>query len=106
MIYETGICALGELRCRVQIRQCLDGSIQQRHVWLADADGPVNPPRYDRWIASYSRSLATATKNMRPAPHEPDEAAILIDALRKIAEGHNDPRPFAAEVLRRAGHDN
>lgn len=103
MIYETDVRALGNLRCRVQVRRCLDGSIQQRHVWLVDNDGPVDPPRYDRWIASCSRSLESATRNMTPAPHEPDEHGILVEALQRIADGHNDPRALAAAALSAAG---
>lgn len=103
MIYESPVCSLGELRCRVQVRRCLDGSVQQRHVWLVDADGPVDPPRYDPWIIGFTRGFDQLIARYSPAPHEPDEQAILADALRLIADGHNDPRAVAAEALSRAG---
>lgn len=103
MIYETDVRSLGNLRCRVQVRRCLDGSVQQRHVWLVDNDGPVDPPRYDPWIASYTRNFESASRGMTAAPHEPDEQATLIDALQRIADGHNDPRTLAAAALSAAG---
>jgi len=103
LIYESGICCLGDLRCRVQVRQCLDGTVLQRHVWLVDAGGPVDPPRYDPWIPSYTRNFAASIRNKVEAPHERDEQEELVAALREIAAGHNDPRARAIEALRRAG---
>lgn len=105
MIYETAeVCHLGELRCRVQVRRCLDGSFQQRHVWLTDHLGNgLLEPAYDPWIASFTRRPDLALRGMVPAPHEPDETDILLNALRLIAAGHNDARSLAAEALRKVG---
>lgn len=107
MIFETPLIRFDDaLHCRVQVRRCLDGSVQQRHVWYRVQGEDLDPPSYDRWIAAATRNFDSAIRGKTPAPHERDEAGELIAALREIAAGHNDPRARAAEALRRAGIDD
>lgn len=103
MIYQTDIREFSGLRCRIQARQCLDGSIQQRHIWYRDMLGDCDPPRVDAWIASCTRKPELAFRGMTPAPDVRDEQDELIAALREIEAGHNDPRRRAAEALAAAG---
>lgn len=95
MIYETAIKQIDDLRFRVQARVLPGGLCQQRHVWYG-RDGEA---RYDPWLSVPARRPDRAFINMEPAPHEPCEWQILIDALERIAAGHNDPRALAAEAL-------
>lgn len=103
MIYETAVKDHSGLRYRVQSRQALDGSIQQRHIWFRTQAGTYDPPRVDGWISVPFRKPETAFRNMGPAPHVLDEMGELVAALREIAEGHNDARGRAALALERAG---
>lgn len=99
MIYESRLIDYvdGLPPHRVQVRQCLDGSIQQRHLW--HWGGADKPPLVDRWIAASTRSLASATRHKSPAPHILDEFGEALGALRDIAAGHNDARGRAAAAL-------
>jgi hypothetical protein len=64
----------------------------QRHEWERK-DGSVIA---DEWIPAPTRRFdARAT----PADDPHDPASALVDALRRIAAGHNDPRTLAAETL-------
>lgn len=102
MIYETDIRDFSGVRCRIQKRQCLDGSIQQRHIWFRTSAGDYDPPQVDAWISSYTRNAALAFRGMTPSA-DLDEADELIAALREIAAGHNDARGRAALALEKAG---
>lgn len=101
MIFETSIKDHDGLRYRVQSRQCLDGSIQQRHVWYRTQAGEHDPPWVGDWIASCTRSPERAFRGMT-ASADRDEVGELIKALREIADGHNDARGRATEALRLA----
>ena len=99
MIYETSMIEHDGLRYQVQVRQCLDGSIQQRHVWYRTQAGEHDPPWVNRWIASCTRKLESAVRNMVAAPHVRDEVAEAMAALVEIAAGHNDARQRAMDAL-------
>lgn len=103
MIYETAIKEHSGLRYRIQSRQALDGTIQQRHIWFKTQAGLHDPPWVDPWIAAPYRKPETAFRGMTAAPHVLDEMGELVAALREIAEGHNDARGRAALALERAG---
>lgn len=103
MIYQTDLRTLGDCQCVVQVRQCLDGSIQQRHIWHMRGGEVDDPPVYDEWIASYTRRFDLAARGMTPAPDERDEFDEIVAALREIADGHNDARQRAIDALERAG---
>ncbi len=103
MIYESGIADHDGLRYRVQMRRCLDGSYQQRHIWYKTLGEDIDPPQVDPWIASLRyRSPEAAFRNMIPNPEIRDEIEELIAALQEIAAGHNDPRHRAASALEAA----
>ena len=100
MIYQTNrIIEHDGLRYVVQARQCLDGSIQQRHVWFKTQLGEHDPPLVEKWIPAGTRKLDVMTRNMVAAPHILDEMGEALNALRDIANGHNDARGRAAEAL-------
>lgn len=100
-LWETDIRDFCGIRCRIQIRLCSDGAIQQRHIWYRTSAGDYDPPKVDPWIDAGSRNLTLVTRNMRPAAAQPLTDRDLIVALRAIAEGHNDARGLAADVLAR-----
>jgi hypothetical protein len=103
VIYETRLIEHDDLRYTVQVRQCLDGSVQQRHVWQRTQAGEHDPPWVGDWIPACSRRLDLIIRNMMPAPHILDEVGQLVAALRSIADGHNNPRERAREALAAAG---
>lgn len=74
---ETGLRHNGDLSYNIQVRQCHDGSIQQRHLWHRTSLGEHNPPRVEEWIPSFTRNFEVASRGMRPAsPLSPEVDAI------------------------------
>lgn len=80
----------GSLTNRIWQRKTPWG-IWQAHEWMRP-DGTI---WREDWIPSYRG--ATWSKGSAPAP-DPDPDP-LRDALRQIADGHNDPRRLAREAL-------
>jgi hypothetical protein len=64
--FESGIIQNGELTYNIQVRRCEDGSVQQRHIWHAITGQRYDPPQVDKWLSSWTRDFALATRNMRP----------------------------------------
>lgn len=64
----------------------------QRHEWRCQDDRT----RLDTWIPAAGRSWAKAAA---PVGAPVDPAELLAEALNQIADGHNDPRTLAREVL-------
>lgn len=79
---------------RVRIWQRLTPfGMYQRHEWERD----TGEREAERWILSSGRSWL-------PDAHQtdetlPSETELLLDAVRRIAVGHNDPRTLATETL-------
>ena len=79
---------------RVRIWQRLTPlGMYQRHEWERE-DGERRP---ERWILASGRQwLPDARQTEETLPSETD---LLLDAIRRIAAGHNDPRALALETL-------
>lgn len=78
---------------RVRIWQRLTPfGMYQRHEWERD-DGT----RYaEKWIAGGRSWAVGATQSDETITSETE---LLLEAVRQIAAGHNDPRSLAAETL-------
>lgn len=78
---------------RVRIWQRLTPfGMYQRHEWERD-DGT----RYaEKWILGGRSWAAGAADTSETLPSETD---LLLEAVRQIAAGHNDPRSLAVEAL-------
>lgn len=72
--------------------------IFQRHEWRRE-DGTT---QMDRWISSPAKRISVGMS--RAAWDEPPPAESIEAALQMIADGHNDPRTLAREVLERIGY--
>lgn len=85
----------GVARVRIWQRQTPFGMFQ-RHEWERD-----NGERWaDKWIVG-GRSWAQGSSQSDECL--PSEAELLLAAVRRIAEGHNDPRTLAVETLHLIG---
>lgn len=79
---------------RVRIWQRLTPfGMYQRHEWETDAgeraaDGWIPVPG-KQWLPDAARTDETL----------PSETDLLLEAVRRIANGHNDPRSLAVETL-------
>lgn len=83
---------------RVRIWQRLTPfGMYQRHEWERNDGGRSA----DKWILAGGRAwLPDAQKTDETLPSETD---LLLDAVRRIAGGHNDARGLAAETLAAIG---
>ena len=59
------------------MRLCLDGSIQQRHLWHEINGEVYDPPYVDPWISAGTRKVELAFRDMTPAP----EGRAMISVL-------------------------
>lgn len=99
MIYESRVTTNGDLRYQVQVRQCRDGVVEQRHIWFRTQTGEHDPPQIDEWICAPTRNLELWARGLTPNPEYKDEISEAIAALEEIASGHNDARRRALEAL-------
>lgn len=65
----------------------------QRHEWRGEGKKQI-----DDWIPAVGRRQFNAM-SQRTSETLPSELDLLLEAVRRIAAGHNDPRTLATETL-------
>ncbi len=86
----------GKTHYRIRQRLTLFGMFQ-RHEWLTEG----GTQECDRWIRGSGLNwVSEASATNDPAL---DEAGVLLRAIQRIADGHNDPRGLAIETLTQIG---